>query len=208
MSFRSHEGAHLVKGISLFLSTRLFSYIIRLRLTFCLHRKPHRLASKAFRITCIYKVHAFRVHHSSITHPNLKVFVRPPAKVCGTIKPVVQLCVHSTSFVKVRFLTSTFNLYYSTQSDSYSFYPAISSVVITLKFVSITVLVWIRQCSNTDPVTFRHWSGAVNVFHRCQRSSVLLFDNKCCPPASAVFSSTFRCTVKLDLRQSWGQQVD
>ncbi len=185
-----------------------FPYVIHLRLMFCLCRKPHWLASRAFLSTCVYKVRVFRIHCGSVTRPISREFVHPSAKVHGTIKSVVQSCVRSTSFVKATgFLTSTFNWYYLTQSDSHSFYPALSSVVVRLKFVSITVPIRIQQHKKTDPAAFRYGSSSVNIFSHCQRSSVLLFDNKCCPPASAVFSSTLCNTLWVGSWELVHQQI-
>ncbi len=78
-----------------------FPYIVQFRLMFCLHRKPHQLASRASRSMRIYKVCVFRAHRSSVTRPILRIFVHPPAKVRGTIKSVVWSFVRSTSSVKV-----------------------------------------------------------------------------------------------------------
>ncbi len=125
-----------------------FPYVIRLRLMVCLRRKPYRLASEAFRSTCVYKVHVFRIRRGSVTHPILRVFVCLSAKVLGTIKSVVPSGVRSTSSVKVTsFLTSTFNVYYSTQFDSYFFirYYLRSTI-------NVSLIICFRRRSGADPI--------------------------------------------------------
>ncbi len=58
------------------------------------------LCQRQFCNTCVYKVHVFRICRRSVTHPILRVFVHPSAKVCGTVKSLVPLCVCSTSSIK------------------------------------------------------------------------------------------------------------
>ncbi len=125
-----------------------FPYIVQFRLMFCLRCKPYQLASRAFRSTCVYKIRVLRFRNTS-NFKNICPSVCESSRYCQ----VHSLVVRPFNFIchGHRFLMSTFNWYYSTQSDSHFSCLALLSVVITLRFVSTAIPVRIRQHSDAVP---------------------------------------------------------